>query len=95
MFLRVTKEIKNKVFNGIVRFSAQFAPPNVVNKRRVARVLGRGFPLLLTGLMATQNIKGIVFDSVSTPAIDFMARFGFKTIDNDNHLLMLDPSSLK
>ena len=80
-FVRLDKDDKR------VRLATQFAPENIVSKRRLVVGMARlGIPVALK-FAKDKGYEGIVFESISPSLISFMARYNFKH-DKDNDYLL-------
>ena len=67
------------------RLSVQFAPVEVVPKRRLVRAMIQCLPTLIE-ITKQHGNKGLIFDSESPSLISFMEKFGFLK-QNDSYLL--------
>jgi len=74
--------------DGLVRIAMQFAPPDVVSKRRLTIGLARvGIPMIK--IFAIQNgYKGIVYESTSPKLIAFCEKLGFRSVGNDDYAVL-------
>jgi hypothetical protein len=74
--------------NGLVRIAMQFAPTEVVSKRRLTIGLARvGIPMIK--VFALENgFKGMVYESVSPKLIAFCEKLGFKSVGNDDYAVL-------
>jgi hypothetical protein len=71
----------------VCRLSVQFAPSDVVSKRRLIRAM---LETLLKMIEVAKSVssKGLVFDSSSPTLIKFMQRAGFKDTGNGSYVLL-------
>lgn len=67
------------------RLSVQFAPVEIVPKRRLVRTMIQCLPRLIE-ITKRHGNKGLIFDSESPSLISFMEKFGFLR-ENDRYLL--------
>ena len=67
------------------RLSVQFAPSNVVSKRRLIPAMLETLPKLIE---TAKGSKGLIFDSVSPALIKFMGKMRFTKFENDSYLLL-------
>jgi hypothetical protein len=72
----------------LARIAIQFAPEEVVSKRRlIVGLVKAGIPAMK--MFALQNgFKGLVFESISPLLISFGERQGFKSVGNDDYALL-------
>lgn len=69
-----------------VRIHTQFAPEDVVSKRRL--VVGMVYAIKSLIVLFQDKSKGLIFDSVSPTLIAFMGKnFGFKHVGGNDHRL--------
>lgn len=80
MYLRVDADMDK------VRLNIQFAPEEQVSKRRVVRAVLDGFPRLVE-VAKSYKVKGMIFESVNEPLIQFMKSQGFEHCNGDDYLL--------
>ena len=71
-----------------LRLNTQFAPEDVVSKRRVAPAII--FMLDRMKILARhENFKGLIYQSTSPSLINFVAKQGFEAVDNNDYLLRI------
>lgn len=68
------------------RLSVQFAPVDIVPKRRLVRAMLQTLPKIIE-IAKSHGNKGIIFGSISPTLIGFMNKFGFKDVGDDNFQL--------
>lgn len=74
----------------LARLNIQFAPSDVVGKRRVAAALTEVFPNIKYLVWETggdEDFKGMVFESTSQPLIQFVESLGFCHRGNNDYVL--------
>lgn len=81
MYMRLDQEAD------LMRFHTQFAPENEVSKKRVVDTILAGLPAI-QGEAMKRNLKGLVFESTSKSLIAFMAKLGFKALENTNDYVL-------
>lgn len=80
MYLRMDRE------GDRARMHIQFAPEKQVSKMRVASAIIDGIPRMVE-TMANFGFKALVFDSISSPLINFMTKkMGFIWAGGDDYL---------
>ena len=82
-YVRLEKE------NDLTRLHTQFAPEEVVSKRRLVMSMLEAFKMTIPYLKSI-NMKGIIFESTSPSLIAFMEKQGFKHVSGDDYLLMFE-----
>jgi hypothetical protein len=72
----------------LARIAIQFAPEEVVSKRRlIVGLVKAGIPAMR--MFASGNgFKGLVFESISPSLISFGERQGFKSVGSDDYALL-------
>ena len=83
-YIRLDKE------NDLVRVAAQFAPENIVSKRRVILGLARAFVPAAKKFAQDRGFKGLVFESVNPKLIAFMNKLNFKPAGNNDFVLRFE-----
>ncbi len=68
-----------------IRIHIQFAPENVVSKKRLIVGLIEGLQKLVT--FYKEKYKGFVFNSVNSSLVAFMSKQGFKPVGGDDYRL--------
>ena len=67
--------------------SVQFAPEDVVSKRRLVHAILQALPKII-GIIKANGSKGLIFDSVSPSLVRFMEKVGFKQVqESDSYKL--------
>jgi hypothetical protein len=84
MFVRLDIE------EDMVRWSAQFGPEEEVSKSRVAKALLKAALPAVLSVSKQKGFKGIVYESVNQPLIDFMDKQGFKSVGRDDYALIFE-----
>jgi hypothetical protein len=76
--------------DGLVRIAMQFAPQEVVSKRRLAVGLAEvGIPIIKA--FALENgFRGMVYESISPKLISFCEKLGFKSVGNDDYAVLFE-----
>jgi hypothetical protein len=76
--------------NDMVRWSAQFGPGTAVSKRQVVdALLTAAIPAVLV-FSRGNGFKGIVYESVNPPLIEFMKKQGFSHLANDDYAFIFE-----
>lgn len=70
------------------RLNVQFAPQDVVSKRRLVLAMLEALPKLIK-TMKSHGSNGFIFDSISPTLISFMDKVGFSKIAGDDSYLLL------
>jgi hypothetical protein len=65
----------------LVRLNVQFAPEEVVSKKRVAMTLMKAFPKIVS--LVREQFEGLIYASTSPNLIKFLSSLGFQSMDED------------
>jgi len=84
MFVRLDAE------QNMVRWSAQFGPQEEVSKRRVIGALLKAAIPAVLKFSQDKGYKGVVYESVNPPLIQFMNKQGFKSVGGDDYALIFE-----
>jgi hypothetical protein len=74
----------------MVRWSAQFGPEEEVSKKRVVIALLKAAIPAVLKFGRSNKYKGVVFESVNQPLIQFMDKQGFKPVGGDDYALIFE-----
>ncbi len=79
----------------LVRIAIQFAPEEIVSKKRlVIALVQAGIPSMK--MFASNNgFKGLVFESISPLLIAFGEKQGFKSVGNDDYALLFEDEQFR
>ncbi len=83
-YIRLDKDFRG---SDLVRVTAQFAPVDVVSKRRVVIGLKKAFLPVSIKFAKDKGYKGLIFESVNPSLIAFMDRLDFEPAENDDYAL--------
>lgn len=73
----------------LIRIAIQFAPEDVVSKKRlVVGLINAGIPAMKS-FAIQKRYRGLVFESISPSLIAFGRKQGFESIGGDNYALLL------
>lgn len=73
----------------LYRLHCQFAPTDRVSKRRLAVAMLKVLPVL-NSRIAKAGGKGVVFNSISPELIQFYAKLGFKSAEQNDYVLSFE-----
>lgn len=71
------------------RLHCQFAPSEIVSKRRLIVSMLKGLPILLEQIGETKA-KGVVFQSTNPSLIKFLSSLNFQPSENDDYVLRFE-----
>jgi hypothetical protein len=83
MFVRCEQDPTNET---LVRMHILFGDDTVSNSR-IARAIYKTLPVIIKHFMEAK-FHGMIFDSVSVGLVQFLERFGFKSIEGTNDYLL-------
>jgi hypothetical protein len=76
----------------LLRISVQFAPEEVVSKRRLIRAMLKCWPILVQ-FAKSEKYEGMVFTSVSPLLVKFMSKLNFKEAEDSDYVFKFEAQS--
>jgi len=82
--------VRLDVDKDMVRWSAQFGPESEVSKRRVTQALLKAAIPAVLKFSQDKGFRGVVYESVNTPLIEFMKKQRFNHSSNDDYAFIFE-----